>query len=30
VIRDRLEQQLAEGRVVLPAAVEFWNRTVGS
>lgn len=30
VIRRRIEHQLAAGRAVLPAAVDFWNRTVAS
>jgi 2-amino-4-hydroxy-6-hydroxymethyldihydropteridine diphosphokinase len=30
VIRRRIERQLADGQAVLPAAIEFWNRTVGS
>lgn len=30
VIRRRIEHQLADGRAVLPAAIDFWNRTVAS
>lgn len=30
VIRRRIEYQLAEGRPVLSASVDFWNRTVAS
>lgn len=28
VIRRRIEHQLIDGRAILPAAIEFWNRTV--